>query len=408
MDAGISRKWVRWGLFNLVVVALYGTIMRYKIAYDFPFFEQKYLLHAHSHFAFGGWISHLLYTGLTFLITPFITGARRKQYHILIILNLLGSFGMLIAFTIQGYKAVSICFSTLSILVAMVFTGIFIRDRRCWPASRPPVPWATSGLLLNVCASAGPFFLAYMMASGNVDPGYYLGSVYFYLHFQYNGWFFFGSMALAAALLPPAFFSLTGYFRVFIITVVPTFFLSIHWAGFPDWLYLITAFAAVAQLGAWVLLLFRVRAWYRQNPGQRFSFRINLFFYAAAFALTIKLLLQALSAIPRLSRLVFGFRPVVIAYLHLVLLGVYSLFLIGFYVKQRMITMTGGAKAGALVLLTGVVLNELFLAIQGFAAFGYISVPFMNEMLLGAAVLLCGGAAGLYLSQNSKRQVVKR
>ncbi|WP_245729083.1 hypothetical protein [Niabella drilacis] len=401
---GLSNKWVRWGLLNLAIVALYGTLMRYKIAYNFPFFEQKNLLHAHSHFAFGGWVSHLLYTGLTLLVTPFVTAGRRKQYQALVFLNLLGSFGMLVAFTIEGYKAVSIAFSTLSILVAVVFAGIFIRDRRCWPASHPSVPWAAGGLLLNVVSSAGPFSLAYMMATGNVDSSLYLGSIYFYLHFQYNGWFFLGSMALAAALLPPAFFSLKGYFRIFIIAAIPSFFLSVHWAGIPWWLYLATIMAALLQLGAWIVLLVRAKAWYHQNRPARPSYRKHLFFYAAAFALTIKFVLQALSAIPWLSRLVFGFRPIVIAYLHLVLLGVYSLFLIGYYVARQMIRITPVAKAAALLLLIGVICNELFLAVQGFAALAYIPVPFVNELLLGAAVLLLGGAAGLYISQYRKQK----
>ena len=46
------------------------------------------------------------------------------------------------------------------------------------------------------------------------------------------------------------------------------------------------------------------------------------------FALSAKFLLQLGSTIPALSQLGFGFRPIVIAYLHLVLLAVISLFLL--------------------------------------------------------------------------------
>ena len=34
--------------------------MRYKIAYYLPFIEQANFLHAHSHFAFSGWITQVL------------------------------------------------------------------------------------------------------------------------------------------------------------------------------------------------------------------------------------------------------------------------------------------------------------------------------------------------------------
>lgn len=403
MEDRRSKKWLWWGLLNLTLVALYGTLMRYKIAFDFPYLEQKHLLHAHSHFAFSGWISHLLYTGLALITKPYHPAAKRKSYHGLIALNLVCSFGMLVAFTLQGYQAISIVCSTLSVFVAMGFAALFIWDRKLLPATHPSVPWAIAGLLLNVLSSAGPFFLGYMMATGNTDAQYYLGSVYFYLHFQYNGWFFFGSIALAAASLPGAFFSLTRYFRVFAIAVVPTFLLSVLWAGLPGWLYLIVVGAALLQLGAWLVLLVRIYVWQRQSRARLFGLQARIFFHAAALALTLKFLLQAVSVVPFISRLVFGFRPIVIAYLHLVLLAVYSLFLVGFYIVRQVIRYTRPAKTAARIFLTGVVLNELFLAIQGFAAFGYIPVLFINQMLLGAALVLLAGAAGMFISQMPVR-----
>lgn len=118
MGVILSPKWFRIALLNLAIVALYGTLMRYKIAFDFPFFEQKNLLHAHSHFAFTGWISHVLYCGFFLLVAPYINLKARPKYKILILLNLVSAFGMLIAFTIQGYKFFSIAFSMLSIITA--------------------------------------------------------------------------------------------------------------------------------------------------------------------------------------------------------------------------------------------------------------------------------------------------
>ena len=109
MGVILSPKWFRIALLNLAIVALYGTLMRYKIAFDFPFFEQKNLLHAHSHFAFTGWISHVLYCGFFLLVAPYINLKSRPKYKILILLNLVSAFGMLIAFTIQGYK-LFLCF----------------------------------------------------------------------------------------------------------------------------------------------------------------------------------------------------------------------------------------------------------------------------------------------------------
>lgn len=54
------KTWVRICIFNLMIVAVLGSLMRFKIAFEFPFFVQKNLLHSHSHFALFGWISFIL------------------------------------------------------------------------------------------------------------------------------------------------------------------------------------------------------------------------------------------------------------------------------------------------------------------------------------------------------------
>ena len=393
------KKWFVWGLLNLALVALYGAVMRYKIAFDFPFLNQKNLLHAHSHFAFSGWISQLLYAGLMLIIFPHLEQARKRKYHVLLGLNLIFSFGMLIAFTVQGYKAISITFSTLSIFVAVAYAFVFIKDQRFLPKSHPAKCWSTAGLLLNVLSALGPLFLAYMMTTKNIDHNFYLGSVYYYLHFQYNGWFFFGSMALVANYLPSM--SLGKYFNFFIFTIIPTFFLSILWAKLPNWLYIITVLTTLIQLFAWLALAFKLWKYLKQQHDTWMS----LFFYISAAALTLKFSLQAVSVVRSLSELVFGFRPIVIAYLHLVLLGVYSIFLLGFMFKQKIIASSKGAKLAAFVFLAGVLFNELFLGVQGIASFVYFPIPYINELLFGAAIVLLTGAISMFcvnIYQRSK------
>lgn len=47
------KFWLRFSVINLLIVALLGTLMRYKIGFEFPFFNQKNIQHSHSHFAFA-------------------------------------------------------------------------------------------------------------------------------------------------------------------------------------------------------------------------------------------------------------------------------------------------------------------------------------------------------------------
>ncbi|MCO5229538.1 MAG: hypothetical protein M9958_00140 [Chitinophagales bacterium] len=398
------RKWILWGIFNLSLVALFGALMRYKIAFDFPFFHQKNLLHAHSHFAFAGWITHVLYSGLAMLIAPYISSQQRKRYTFTVIFNLIVAYGMLISFTIQGYKAVSITFSTLSIVVAILFAYIFIKDSKQLPKNTSFKPWAIAGVLVNIIAALGPLYLAYMMATKTITHNYYLGSIYYYLHFQYNGWFFFASMALIVAWLPSDFPDLKKYFNLFAITVIPTYLLSILWAKLPVWLYVITVIMTFIQMYAWLGILYKsfpIIIQFRHNKNAW----INIFFYGATFAMTIKFILQTISIIPSLSHLVFGLRSIVIAYIHLILLGVYSLFIIGYAFQNRLLRATPLAKFAAFAFLLGVVLNEAVLGIQGMAAFTYTLVPFSNEALFVVASLLFLSAFTLALSQIWKREV---
>ena len=397
-----TQKWFRIAIFNIIVVALYGSLMRYKIAFDFPFFNQKNLLHAHSHFAFGGWVSHLIYTGLAWLAAKHLSAEKIKKYHWLILANLICSFGMLIAFTIEGYKFTSITFSTLTLIVSFIYGWVYIKDLKSFPANNLSTPWIKTGLLLNILSAAGPLALAYTMAIKHVDSYFYLGSVYYYLHFQYSGWFFFGSMALVVAALPKGFPSLHNQFKVLAATAIPTFFLSILWAKLPMWLYILTVIATVIQFVTWIIILKKLLTLKNYKAEQTYPNWVNIFFIAALFSITVKFLLQTISVIPSLNQLVFGLRPIVIAYLHLVLLGVYSLFYIGYLFANQWATITPLAKISAFSFLVGVVFNELFLGVQGIVAFAYIPIPHINELLFFAAILLFSSALFLYLSQWRK------
>ena len=48
-------------------------------------------------------------------------------------------------------------------------------------------------------------------------------------------------------------------------------------------------------------------------------------------------------------------------------------------------------KKGILLFSIGVILNELVLAIQGVASFSYTIIPYVNEILFGASIILLLG-----------------
>ena len=96
-------KWLRIAVFNLLLVAFLGLVMRYKIAFSLPFITQKYFLNAHSHFAFAGWITQALMTFIAFYIAKNKASFSLKKYNRLLIANLITAYGMLFCFPFEGY-----------------------------------------------------------------------------------------------------------------------------------------------------------------------------------------------------------------------------------------------------------------------------------------------------------------
>ena len=124
-------------------------------------------------------------------------------------------------------------------------------------------------------------------------------------------------------------------------------------------------------------------------------------FLFVVIAFSIKLFLQLGSTIPLVSKLAFGFRPIVIAYLHLVLLAVVSVFLLAYMHTLGLMRQNSFSIFGMAFFVAGVFLNELVLAVQGIASFSYIPIPLANETLFYISLQLISGSLLLVVSQTA-------
>lgn len=379
-----ARKWTSLSVINLLIVACLGVVLRYKGAFYMPVLDYKHLLHAHSHFAFSGWVTTILFTAFVYLI-PF-----RKVYQYQFWLNQLASFGMLISFTIQGYGVVSIAFSTLSVVFTYWFAFTYLKDIRS--VTFPPLVKSCIQLALAflVISSFGPFMLA--AAKGNWVL--YNNAIYFYLHFQYNGWFTFGVLALFFWAAPRYHIYLAPNFsKVFVILMgiacIPAYCLSMLWAHPPGYIYAIGGCAALLQIAALLFLIMGVPR--RKN--------IHPLWILASLAFIIKIILQALTLIRVLGRFTYGFRPVVIGYLHLVVLGFITFSIIGFLIQNRLLRVT---KSGLVIFITGVIFNEVVLGIQCLLGFLGKGMPMAPYWLFAAAATMLAGVVLLIFKPKRK------
>jgi hypothetical protein len=400
-DSGESRRLKRWALLsliNLFIVSILGVMLRWKAAFSMPLVNYKYLLNAHSHFAFSGWVTTVLFVSLLYIYIR--SGGRwSKVYSWQFWLNQVSSFGMLFSFIWQGYGPVSIFFSALSVVFSYWFAFQYWKDirRTDWPL----VVKVCGGLALFflILSSAGPFLLAYSMSHGVGNMAFYYNSIYLYLHFQYNGWFTFGLMTIffwsanqyglmsliPGKKAPMRFVVLMG------IACIPAYCLSLLWTDPPVSVHVVAGAAALLQCFALVLLgrwIWRGRETWRRHLSGSVGFLWGL----SLASFTIKICLQAMSVVPSLGRLAFGYRPVIIAYLHLVVLGFVSLFLIGFLVMVRLFSLrTVMSRAGIACFIAGVVGNEAILLVQSLMAMGGHAWSSCPYYLLGAAFLLFTG-----------------
>jgi hypothetical protein len=403
-----TKIWIRFSLINLSIVAALGTLMRYKIGFELPFFEQKFLQEAHSHFAFAGWITHTLYFLLVNIFRTALPGINERMYRWLISANLLAAYGMVVSFTCQGYGSISLTFSTLSILTGYTFTWFALKDAGRLPSTHPGKNWIKAALWFGLLSTIGTMVLSWMMATQQFDQDMYFGSIYFYLHFQYNGWFLFACFAIffdkiRHFILDPKHIHLC--FLLFALAGIPAYFLSILWINIPSWIYVIVVIAAFLQIAGWWFFIKLMRRNFDLLK-MTFNKTVLLLLVIVGAAMTLKLILQLGSTVPEISKLAFGFRPIVIAYLHLVLLLIVSVFLLTFMYGTGLIRTNTLSKIAILTFTMGAILNEVVLAAQGILGFNYTILPFSNETLFVIAAILLSSALLLATAQVEKSKII--
>lgn len=397
--------WLRFSVFNFFLVALLGVIMRYKILYSLPFLDQKHLQEAHSHFAFYGWITNVLYVLIVNYISKVNPLVQLKKYEYLIMINLAASFAMLGAFMYGGYFWASIAASTAALLTSFVFCYFFVKDaRKIQDASKI---WFLAGLFFAVISSVGVFNLAYMMSSKNISQDIYLASEYYFLHFQYNGFFIFSCIGLLLYSLKEAGSPISEksnrlMFWLMFFGCLVGVGLSVLWMKLPVSIFALIVLTTIGQTASAVMLFGFVRkSW--TNLVLKWSAMQRFVLIYVGFAFAVKIALQLGSNIPALNQFAFGFRNVVIAYLHLVLLMCIATFLLNQILATNYFTVTKTLLLGLKMFLLGIFLNELMLGLMGIFSIKYISIPYANHFLLYFSLLIFIALGIILLNMKTRK-----
>lgn len=377
MKEDFLTYWLRWTYLNLVIVAVIGLLMRLKVVFELPWINQKNLQLAHAQFAFQGWISQLLLVLLVFQLGKSITEKDSRFFHRWLGWHQGLNMALLVIVLFQGMGPVTFLGPLVIFAVQALLFGRIYRLYRQYQAA---MRWLNWGMIFAGISWLSVLLLGLWWLMGKMNIQSYLGFHYSYLHFQYNGWFFFAAMALLIKQWELDTPKLSFYRSLLVITGFTGLLLSLLWLKLPFWLQVVAGVSGLLQLWAWIGLVMQ----FKKEEIWAKTGKLGWLIGVIAFAWTIKQILQPVLLFDTFAEWAYGFRPVIIAYLHLILLGVYSLFLIYF---SRL--STGKFKGYApLGFVLAVAANELLLAWHGLLSINYTGSNWIDGALLGAAVML--------------------
>jgi hypothetical protein len=385
--------WSKLCLVNLAIVALLGFTLRSKILFPIPWIDYRSFLSAHSHFAFSGWVGLALTVLLIYNLLPPDRSSRKIYVWVLAIMELT-SLGMAVSFPLQAYGFWSILFSSTFIVVNYVFAAVFIKDILRTDSDKTVKLLSIASISSLLISAIGPFGLAYILITKNGDSFLYRDSIYTFLHFQYNGFFtlavfslYFQDLLKKGRVIST---KLKTFATILSISVIPSLFLSLLWHG--NLLYY--AFGAVGCVLLLLSLFYYVTSFYRADDIGEYSPKMTATLLRLSFiSFGIKILLNAGTIIPSLGNAVYGDRPVIIGFLHLVFLAFVSFFILAQMTGEGIFTRQGKLfKTPLLVFISGVFLNEILLMVQGLGILLMTNSDIYNWLLwIAAFVLFCGG-----------------
>ncbi len=371
MNKQSKNRWVDIVIFNFCVVAFLGFTLRSKILFSIPFLDYNRLLDAHFHFAFSGWVTLALSVILIDDVLPAPFNSRRV-YRWLPMAILSASWLLLLTSPLPANSVGATLCSVVLILITYAFAFIFMADLRKSSAGKTVKLLAISSLVCLVLSSAGIFYLAYLFASKSLDTFAYRDALYTYLHLQYNGFF---TLAVFAILFNKLESKMTAAAKIkayrfslwLTISTIPSLFLTYLWRD-PNEVYRIIAICGsitlLISLGLFILLAFSLREIYAAiHP------LIRSMIFLAVCSFLLKVFLQSGTLFPAIGNAVFGDRPVIIGFLHLVFLGFVTLFLMAWFAQNGYLNIHSAFTQTALITFTtAVILNELVLMTQGLGA----------------------------------------
>ncbi len=358
-----AKTQFRIALYFFAAIALLGFILRMLPVFPLGINYHNFL-HAHSHVAFLGWLhgAFISFVSYVFLKDKLNT----KTFKFIYWFTILNVIGMYFSFPIQGYKFFSILFLSLFLIGTYLFLYYFFKHKNNTAQYPATYKFIKAGLWLQFLSSISPWSLGPIIKIFGKQSPFYKYDIFYYLHFQYNGWFLFATIGLTLYLLERRRITLpvsqvSLLYKLMLIAVFLGYFSNVLWSN-PGVIFNILAlFGGAAEIAAFLVLiklLYRYHRYLRHTISNFSYYLLKIVLYTFMF----KAVLQFMGSFQYYADLSYQIRDFIIGYLHLIMLGIFTTFLIilGFefkFIKLR--------RKAFYIFYTGFVVTETLIFFRG-------------------------------------------
>ena len=371
--------------------AIYGLLLRWNFTFSLPFVNYHHFLQSHSHVAFLGW-GYLATIGVLLSNFVEVNAKQKKVYKIAILIIVVAIALMLISFPLGGYKLFSIVLLSVFGLASYVLSYRLLKDIK---GNSVAVKLIKYGIYYYILSSLATWFLAgVVVTQGKTDL--YHNTIYFYLHFLYNGYFVFVLFGFLFKIFEKQKITISkklqeNFFIYLNVACIPAYALSILWSGVSSVYYIIGFAASILQLFSLFFLIKIVR---QAIPQLKWNSISKLLLNFALIAYSLKICIQIASAFPYIVKKSLALKPFfIIGYLHLFTLAFMSVLLFLILDKLKIVMLKNNiSKIGIIIFLIGVFTTEVILFLQGYLFFKGLS-PIVNYnllLLIFSAVMVIG------------------
>ncbi|MDP3944383.1 MAG: hypothetical protein Q8Q51_00660 [Lutibacter sp.] len=388
-----------------ILSALYGLLMRWNFAFPTKFIPYQNLLQSHSHVAFLGW-GYLIVIGAILFYFVSDAAKQHKVYKATLGILLVTIPLMLISFPLGGYKIFSIVLLAVFGLTSYVLSFRILKDLQRNNTSAKLIKY---GIYYYLLSSLATWFLAFVIVTQGKTDLYY-NTVYFYLHFLYNGFFVFALFGLLFKILETQQIIISEkrqkrFFFFLNIACIPAYALSVLWS--TDFL-LFNIVGFMASVLQFVSLVFLFKILQQAFSQINWNFTSKWLLKFAVISYSIKIISQILSAFPYIVEKSLALKPFfIIGYLHLFTLGFLSVLLFLILDQMDKINLQKPtSKVGILLFLSGVFITEALLFLQGFLfLFQFNALKNYPLILLIFSFLMVIGLLVVFVNQFHKERI---